>query len=88
MMLGCSQSKRLTRKGSRGKRLRVLRPKGWVRSDDPLCKMASFLRPQLARALPGHVETLRQAHTRKVQGVMQMRQKGQMQINEDVRTRK
>jgi len=31
----------------------------------------------------GHVQTLTLAHTRKVQGVMQMRQTRQMQIDED-----
>jgi len=72
--------------GCRGKRLRVLRAKDWSRSDKPLCKMASFLRSELPRR--GHVHALTQSHTRKVQGVMQMRQKGQMQINEDVCTGK
>jgi len=39
---------------------------------------------ELFRMAPrGHVQTLTLAHTRKVQGVMQMRQTRQMQLNED-----
>jgi len=38
-------------------------------------------------ALRGCVQTLTLAHTRKVQGIMQMRQTRQMQINEDARIR-
>jgi len=34
-------------------------------------------------ASQGHVQTLTLTHTRKVQGVMQMRQTRQIQINED-----
>jgi len=50
------------------------------KSDKPFREIASFL----DGAPRGHVETLTQRTKKGCSGVMQMRQMGQMQINEDV----